>query len=62
MRRFLSEEQKRSYSSPIGCFRACFVQVKVGMILYASVPEKDLHYRYFRTLRLLLRRLMTTAA
>ena len=62
MRRFLTGEQKRSYSSPAGCFRACFVKVKVGMILYASVPEKDLHYRSFRTLRLLLRRFVTTAA
>ena len=59
MCRFLTEEQKRSYSSPAGCFRASFVKVKVGMILYASVPEKDVHYRSFRTLRLL--RSVTTA-
>lgn len=46
MRRFLTEEQKRSYSSPAGCLGVCFVKVKVGMILYASVPEKDVHYRF----------------
>jgi hypothetical protein len=46
VRRFLSEVQKRSYSSPVGCFRACFVKVKVGMILYFSVPETDVHYRF----------------
>jgi hypothetical protein len=61
VRRFLSEVQKRSYSSPVGCFRACFVKVKVGMILCFSVPETDVHYRTFRTLRL-LRRFVTTVA
>jgi hypothetical protein len=30
--------------------------------LYPSVPKKDLHYRSFRTLALLLRRFVTTAA
>ena len=62
MRRFLTGEQKRSYSSPVDCFRACFVKVKVGMILYFCVPETDVHYRTFRTLRLLLRRFVTTVA
>jgi hypothetical protein len=32
------------------------------MILYASVPDKDVHYRYFRTLQLLLRRHVTRRA
>jgi hypothetical protein len=36
--------------------------VKVGMNLYFCVPETDVHYRTFRTLRLLLRRFVTTVA
>jgi hypothetical protein len=32
------------------------------MILYFSVPETDVHYRTFRTPRLLLRRFVTTMA
>jgi hypothetical protein len=62
VRSFLSEVQKRSYSSPVGCFRACFVKVKVGMILYFCVPETDVHYRTFRTLPQLLTRFVTTVA